>query len=274
MIALEVCIDADDLLALPADVAAAKAGGASRIELCGQMQHQGLTPSDAAMGIAREAFADVPGLLVMIRPRAGDFCYSASELTQMQDSIYRAAGQGADGIVLGVLDSHNRMDIKALSPLLALAQHLSLQVTFHRAFDAIENQFEALEQLIDLGVSRVLTAGTPWESGLGVIEGLPRLSALLTRAAGRIELVAGGGVGPDNVAHILSELGGSSHWSLHTYSAVLESSLRDSNFTEPNLQNSANAKSGPVSQARVAELVANIRAHSLLQVPQGRPFTC
>lgn len=265
MIALEVCIDADDLLALPADVAAAKAGGAVRIELCGHMQHQGLTLSYAAMGIAREAFTAVPGLLVMIRPRAGDFCYSASELAQMQDDLYRAAGQGANGVVLGALDSHNQLDIKALSPLLALAQHLSLEVTFHRAFDAIENPFAALEQLIDLGVSRVLSAGTPWGSGLGVLDGLPRLATLLTQAAGRIELVAGGGVGPDNVVQILRELGvNQGPWSLHSYSAVLDAPSA----------NSDKVCSGRVSQAKVAELVANIQANTLLQVPQGRTFTC
>ncbi|MEL4425003.1 copper homeostasis protein CutC [Shewanella indica] len=217
------------------------------------------------MGIAREAFIYVPGLWVMIRPKAGDFCYSTSDLAQIHDSMYRAAGHGANDIVLRVLDSQHRLDLEALSPLSALAHYLLLQVTFHRAFDVIEDLFDALEQLIDLGVSKVICFGTAWESGGSVIEGFPRLLALLTQAVDRIELVIGGGVCPDNVAHILNELDiSATHWSLHGYSTLLYSDL----------SGSRGAKPGRVSQAKVAELVDRNQTHTSLQVPLGQTFIC
>lgn len=240
---LEVCINADDLMHLGEDVRAARLGGAVRIELCGQMQHDGLTPSSDAMQIARDAFADVPGMLVMIRPRGGDFCYSPDELERMRESIYLAAEQGADGVVLGILNRQAELDMASTKPLVELAKKLSLQVTFHRAFDAIANPKLALEQLIELGISRVLSAGTPWGSGQGALQGLPVLSALLEQAAGRIELVVGGGIHTAVLDSLLPVLQNKAQaWSVHSYSALLDK--------------------GRVNQSWVADMVARCQAEN------------
>ncbi|GAA0340228.1 hypothetical protein GCM10009092_00920 [Bowmanella denitrificans] len=237
MIGLEVCVNADDLQNLERDVQAARQGGAVRIELCGQMQLDGLTPSVEAMHIARDAFADVPGMLVMIRPRGGDFCYAMQDLLQMQESLYQAAECGADGVVFGLLNAEAELDLGPLKRLVDLAHQLSLPVTFHRAFDALRRPEVALEQLIDLGVRRILSAGAPWDSRQGVTAGLQRLGDYIAQAKDRIEVVAGGGIHLHNLAQVYEHLAPLGQcWSVHSYSALLEE--------------------GRVSQARVAEMTA------------------
>lgn len=222
MIALEACINADDLQALPGDLQAAVAGGARRVELCGAMDQDGLTPSQPAVELARSALADLAGLLVMIRPRGGDFCYSAAEVLQMQRSIEMAAKAGADGVVLGLLTTESKLDLTQLKPLLAQSQAAGLQVTFHRAFDALPNPQAGLEQLAELGVQRILTAGTAWGSGLGILAGLPLVRQLLQQAAGRLELVLGGGVNSQNLPQLLPVLQSwRQSFSIHSYSALL-----------------------------------------------------
>lgn len=222
MITVEACINADDLQALPGDLQAAMAAGVRRVELCGAMHEDGLTPLPAAVAIARQALTDLPGLLVMIRPRGGDFCYSAAEVLQMQRSIEMAAKAGANGVVLGLLTTESKLDLAHLKPLLAQSQAAGLQVTFHRAFDALPNPQAGLEQLAELGVQRILTAGTAWGSGLGILHGLSLVQQLLQQAAGRLELVLGGGVNQQNLPQLLPAL---QRWrqgfSIHSYSALL-----------------------------------------------------
>jgi copper homeostasis protein len=222
MTQLEICINADDLQQLEANVAAALQGGASRIELCADMQQQGMTPAVEAMQKARRAFADRPGLLVMVRFRSDDQLQAKAELAAMQQAISQAADAGADGVVLGLLTTQRGLDLPSLELLVSQAKRQALQVTFHRAFDAIHDQSQALNQLIDLGVDRVLSAGTLWGSDLGVTHGLNRLQQLKIQAAGRIELVVGGGVQLDNLTTVVDSLKpAGTLWSVHSYSAVL-----------------------------------------------------
>lgn len=221
MTQLEICINADDPQ-LEANVTAALQGGASRIELCAAMQHQGMTPGFVAMQQARSAFAGQPGLLVMVRFRMDDQIRSKADLTAMQQAIVQAADAGADGVVLGLLTDQRQLDVPALKLLVAQAKQLGLQLTFHRAFDAIHDQQQALVQLIDFGFDRVLSAGTLWGSDLGVMHGLDRLLQLKIQAAGRIELVVGGGINLDNLATVSHRLKPAGQlWSVHSYSAVL-----------------------------------------------------
>lgn len=222
MRALEICIGADQADHAYNDVAAARQGGASRIELCTQMAQDGLTPDQGIIGAARKAWGEGAGLLVMIRPRAGDFVYSQGEKSQMADSIRMAADCGADGVVLGLLSQQGEVDIPALTELVGLAQSLSLEVTFHRAFDAIAEPRSALDILLSLGIERLLSAGTPWQSGQGAQFGLANLRRWLALAGDDLELVVGGGVGPHNLPAITTGLNGTSgHYSLHSHSAVL-----------------------------------------------------
>lgn len=222
MIPVEICINADDLQQLEANVTAVHNGGGSRIELCGDMQQQGMTPSLIAIQKARQAFASTAGLLVMVRQRSDDQIHSQHELTTMQQSIALAADAGADGVVLGLVNGQRQLDLPHLESVISQAKRLGLQVTFHRVFDAIADQTQALSQLIELGVDRVLSAGTLWGSDLGVMDGLDRLQQLKVQAAGRIELVVGGGITPDNLASVVDQLTPAGKlWSVHSYSAVL-----------------------------------------------------
>lgn len=171
------------------------------------MADQGLTPTRRQIAAARAAFPDRPGLLVMIRLRAGDFAYTLPEVRQMEAQVQVAAQAGADGVVFGVLrpDDH-RVDAEATRRLVATARSHGLGTTFHRAFDATPNPLEALQTLIDLGLDRVLTSGTPWGQPGTALEGVPRLAELVSLAGHRIEVVVGGGIRAEHLPILMARL--------------------------------------------------------------------
>ncbi len=206
MVAVEICIDCTQFDLVSKAVDAAYLGGAERIELCAEMQHEGLTPIKEHIRAAREAFRRRRGLLVMVRPRKGNFCYTGKELTDMETQIAMAAEAGADGVVFGALTSNGKIDRAALARLQIIADNYGLSTTFHRAFDVMKDYKNALSTLIDVGVNRVLTSGTPWGENKGAIDGLDRLSEIITAANGDIEVVVGGGVSAENVENILEAL--------------------------------------------------------------------
>ncbi len=189
----EVCVDS------AAGLRAAEAGGAQRIELCARLDLGGLSPTRALVDAA--IVATTLPLHVMVRPRAGDFSASPDELAAMEAEILALRGRPLAGVVFGVLRSDRRIDVAATGRLLAAARPLS--VTFHRAFDQTPDLDEALEDLVGLGVDRVLTSGGAKDA----FAGRARLAALVRRARGRIVVMAGGGVRPENAAAIVSETG-------------------------------------------------------------------
>jgi len=190
---LEVCIDS--LAAL----AAAEAGGADRIELCSRLDLGGLSPSREVLG---QALATSPlPLQVMVRVRGGDFVHSLAEIDAMEAEILALRRLGVAGVVLGVLAEDRSVDLEALARLVAAARPLS--VTFHRAFDETADLGRALEDLVRLGVDRVLTSG----GAPNAFAGRRRLAELVRRAGERIVVMAGGGVREENVLAILSETG-------------------------------------------------------------------
>ena len=173
---------------------AASAGGADRIELCENLAVGGVTPSAGAIWVARQT--NIP-VQVLIRPRGGGFRYQKPELEAMRHDIGAARTLGGSGVVLGILDEEGRVDREKVAGLIELAHPMS--VTFHKAFDASRDLFEALEDLISLGVDRVLTSG----GASTAREGLPVLAKLAGRAAGRISVMAGGSIGPDDVGPLI-----------------------------------------------------------------------
>lgn len=202
-------------------VAAAFRGGADTVELCRQMAFDGLTPEREHMAAARAAFADRPGLMVMIRPRAGDFCYTTDEVMQMRRQMETAVTAGANGVVFGLLNGQ-ALALKEMRQLTEWAHSLGLTVTCHRAFDAVANQAEALAQLIDMGVDRLLTSGTPWDSSLSALDGAAQLTRLIQQANNRLEIVIGGGLHADNVPLLLAKLPLTvGRLAVHAYSGVL-----------------------------------------------------
>ncbi|MBO0948524.1 copper homeostasis protein CutC [Fibrella forsythiae] len=185
---IEVCAYSVD------DCLAAQQAGANRIELCSARAEGGLTPS---LGLMRQVRAAISlPIFVMIRPRGGDFVYSASEIAVMEADIEVARLAGADGVVLGTLLPDGRVDRDTTRHLIQCAS--PLPVTFHRAFDLTSDAQKALDELIDLGIANVLTSGQQPRA----IEALPLLEALANQAAGRITIMAGSGVNGRNAVQL------------------------------------------------------------------------
>ncbi len=220
---LEVCINADNLVALHQNISTACEYGAKRIELCANMHLGGTTPNEQTTKAVRELMPNNTELLVMIRPHANSFVMSDEDITIMAKQIESAASVGATGVVLGTLTSAQIIDTCALSHLLAIARTHNQKVTFHRAFDACCNQLTALNTLIELGVERVLTSGTPWQSDLDACLGVENIKAWMRCAQGNIEFVIGGGVSPSNAAQLWQlKTETQLPLSLHSYSGVLD----------------------------------------------------
>lgn len=182
---LEVCVDD------AAGLAAAVAGGTDRVELCAALALGGLTPPAGLMALA--ARAPVP-VLAMIRPRAGDFCWSPDEMAAMRAEIEAVRAAGLAGVVLGASLPDGRLDVAALKGLVRHAGGLDL--TLHRCFDLVPDPFRALEEAIDLGFRRILTSGLARTAP----EGAALLARLVGAARGRISIMPGAGIGPETVA--------------------------------------------------------------------------
>lgn len=182
----------------------AVAGGADRIELCSALALGGLTPSAGLMAAAGRA--PVP-VLAMIRPRAGGFVWSAAEIAVMCCEIRASRDAGLAGVVLGASCADGALDMETLAVLMAEARGLT--TTLHRCLDLVPDPFAALEQAVALGFDRILTSG----QAMSAPEGIDLIAALHARAAGRIGIMAGGGVTAENARRFtalgLRELHGS-----------------------------------------------------------------
>lgn len=175
-------------------------GGADRVELCSALGVGGLTPSFGTIESAVDAAdsLDRPGYVnVLVRPRAGGFVYSPSEIDTTVRDIRAARRAGVGGIVIGALTPDNLVDVVATREFISAADGLT--VTFHRAIDAGGDPLAALDSLIGLGVDRVLTSGGAAQS----LDGVDVLAALVERASGRIQIMAGGGVTIDGVPALI-----------------------------------------------------------------------
>jgi copper homeostasis protein len=178
---------------------AAERVGPDRIELCVNLNEGGTTPSTGLIAAVIDA-TRLP-VFVLIRPRAGDFVYGDDQINLMIRDVDTAANIGIAGIVTGVLTSDGRVDVERTRALVKAAA--GLPVTFHRAFDFAINMPDALEQLIDLGVTRVLTSG----GAPTALEGAEVIAALVDQAGGRISVVAGGGIREHNVSDVIRRTG-------------------------------------------------------------------
>ena len=173
--------------------------GADRLELCENLAVGGTTPSYGTIALAEEKL-DTP-LLVMIRPRGGDFVYSVEEIEIMKRDIQKCKELGVYGVVFGVLNHEGTLNMQAMKTLVECSK--PMQITCHMAFDALVDPFEGLEQLVALGVDRILTKG----GNISAFEGRATLKNLVAKASNRIVIVAGGGVTEDNYQIIVEETG-------------------------------------------------------------------
>ena len=200
---LEVCLDSAQ------SARAAEEGGARRVELCARLDVGGVTPSFDLLRRTRDAITIA--LHVMIRPRGGNFVYSADEITAMKADIAVAKAVGADGVVFGVLRPNRTVDRVLLAELVALSRPLA--VTFHRAFDEAAEPLSALEDIIACGADILLTSGQRSVAP----EGLLLLGELARRAGEQIVVMPGSGVNAENAQRILAETGARA---IHVGSAV------------------------------------------------------
>jgi len=173
--------------------------GADRIELCAALEVGGVTPGPGLVTEARVAVERE--LIVLARPRRGDFVYDRRMFRALVRDVEMARELGADGVAVGVLDTKGGLD-RARTRILVEAAG-PLVVTFHRAFDALAAPFAALEVLIDLGVQRVLTSG----GARRAVDGATVLAELVRAAANRIEIVAAGGVRASDVSALCDTTG-------------------------------------------------------------------
>jgi len=174
---------------------AAKAGGADRIELCSGLDRGGITPGPELMSTSLRSL-NLP-VYVLIRPRSGDFCFSASEFNLMSSQIEQAKQAGAEGIAVGVLLPDGRVDVARTRALVELARPLA--VTFHRAFDETPDLFAALDDVIRTGADSLLTSG----GARDVLSGAAAIAALRQRAGDRIHVIAGGGLRLESLVEVV-----------------------------------------------------------------------
>lgn len=174
----------------------AQTAGAHRIELCTELAVGGLTPS---FGLLKQVVEQLKiPVFVLIRPRGGNFTYTESEFEIMKNDIQLCKDLGCSGIVSGVLNKDNTIDIERTNQLIELSKPLSF--TFHRAFDWTPEPFEALENLIDIGVERILTSGH--ESSAE--KGFELLKQLKDKANKRILILPGGGINQQNAKKFIN----------------------------------------------------------------------
>jgi copper homeostasis protein len=175
----------------------AQEGGADRIELCDNPGEGGTTPSYATIESVRQHVS--MAVFVMIRPRSGDFHYSSYEFYCMKRDIDQCQRLSVDGIVFGILNADGTLDKKRCKELIARAR--PLKVTCHRAFDMTRDPFEALEDCIEVGFDRILTAGQQPNAS----KGADLIAQLIQKANGRIAIMPGAGVNESTVQEIVQK---------------------------------------------------------------------
>lgn len=193
MIRLEVCANS------VTSALAAQEGGATRVELCDNLAEGGTTPSYATIALAKKLLHIQ--VYPIIRPRGGDFLYSDLEFDLMKEDIKICKSLKCDGIVIGILKADGSIDKERCAALIELAK--PMPVAFHRAFDMSNNMQLALEDLIELGIERVLTSG----GANSAINGVQALKILVKQAGDRISIMPGAGINYTNIAALAKETG-------------------------------------------------------------------
>jgi copper homeostasis protein len=192
-ILLEICCGSID------DAIQSQGGGADRVELCSALFLGGLTPSIGTVQEAKRRLK-IP-VMVMVRPRGGGFCYTNAEFATMERDAEAAVENGADGVVFGILNKDGRVDQRRSERMRRIIGER--EAVFHRAFDVTPDPLRALDELIDLGITRVLTSGQKPSAPKGV----ELIAKLAQRAGKRIEILPGGGIRPHHVNEIVRRTG-------------------------------------------------------------------
>lgn len=197
MTVVEICVDS------VAGAVIAEGAGAGRVELCAGLAEGGTTPSVGTVARVLRSVGRI-GVQVLIRPRGGDFVYTAEEVAVMLADIAAIRALPAPvpvGFVIGALTADGEID-RAITGVLSEAA-AGAPVTFHKAFDATRDLGRSLGALMELGLDRVLTSGGRAQAA----DALPEISALVQQAGSRLTVMAGGGVRSHNVAGLVAATG-------------------------------------------------------------------
>ena len=192
-IVFELCAESLDACLI------AKASGAARIELCSDLNVDGLTPSHALVHRAVQT-SGLP-VYMLLRPRSGDFVYTDLEFSLIREDLLHGKSLGVAGFALGVLHRDSTVDVERTRELVDLAS--PLEVTFHRAFDCTPSLPEALEGVIRAGCHRILTSG----GATDVYRGADHLAQIVRLARGRVEIAVGGGLRAEGAATLVATTG-------------------------------------------------------------------
>ena len=182
-----------------ASALAAQEGGAHRVELCDNLYEGGTTPSHGTLSLAREKLTIK--INVLVRPRGSDFVYSDDEMEIIRRDVLMCKELGMDGVVIGFLTPEGEVDVEKTTEIVRLARPMS--VTFHRAFDMCKDPYKALEELIEIGVDRILTSG---QKNMAP-EGIDLIAELVKKAGDRIIIMPGAGLEVDNIAEFHAKVG-------------------------------------------------------------------
>lgn len=194
-IVLEVCCGSAD------DVLEACRAGADRVELNSDLFHGGLTPTLGSLLVAKRETG--MKIMTMVRPREGGFCYTEGEFAVALEDARLLLSHGADGLVFGFLHPDGTIDLERTKRLTDLALAAGKEAVFHRAIDVTPDWREALEALIGLGVTRVLTSGQAPD----VSQATGTIREMIRYAAGRIQILPGAGITRQNAERVIQESG-------------------------------------------------------------------
>lgn len=199
MIKIEICAGS------VTSALAAQEGGAYRVELCDNLKEGGTTPSYGTLLLARKNLSIK--LFSIIRPRGGDFLYSDLEFELMKADIIQCRKLGCDGVVFGILTKDGEVDKERNLELKKAAGNM--ETTFHRAFDRCKDPFQALEDIIKMGFERILTSGMENTA----VKGASMISNLIKQASGRISIMPGAGIRPENLKTLIEQTGATEYHS-------------------------------------------------------------
>ena len=194
-ILVEVCCGSAD------DVIEAYKAGADRVELNSNLFHGGLTPTVGSLLVAKRETG--MKIMTMIRPREGGFCYTDAEFAVALEDARQLLANGSDGLVFGFLNRDGTVDAERTAVLADIALSAGKEAVFHRAIDVVPDWKEALDVLIELHITRVLTSGQEPD----VFYGSETIREMIAYAAGRIEILPGAGITRKNVRRVIEETG-------------------------------------------------------------------
>lgn len=219
-------------------------GGADRIELCAALSEGGITASFGTIKKCRETFA--VQLFPIIRPRSGDFLFTEEEFEMMMMDVRLCKELGCDGVVIGLLARDGVVDIRRTCKLIEMAY--PMEVTFHRAFDRCKDPFEAMEQLIQAGCQRILTAGQrPF-----AIDGIDLIGQLVKAADEKIIIMPGSGVRKENIKELAERTGATEF-----HSSLRGKTKTDMAFIHPAFADSIESYCNPAIDAAEVQALRN-----------------